>query len=647
MEDRAHLFLGDTDTTTNFEFSRQAVFLAQALPGIPIYLPRIPLNEPKGIDDCREVMGTAFRVFFRKQIERSIVVWPKFSALSVAILLLEREQSALSSLQGSTRELVYARIVKLCAAAQRVELFTANMSRLTELASAILGIGKREMAHAIREEVDGQKLRARTEAQADTVARDAQLRELVSRFGPPAHINKDRELVRINEAFWAGWFAAEYQIIHAAEEERFYVYNPSNGVWERRTVHAIKLILSERIRRAAREWNGYHSLALFDTEPQRRDIVALLRGMVEQKKFFENRPWAIHTQNTMMVLEDRRVRPVAFSPTFRSRNQLSVAYDPSAECKRFHQELLEPAVSAEDATLLQKMLGLMVLGINRPQRIFILSGAPNTGKTTLGRLITNLIGVWNYAELRTEQLAGRFETSRAYGKTLLFGPDVKANFLQSAGAYRLKSLVGGDPMDGEKKNSNEDFPFAGDLNALITTNCKLLVRLQGDYGAWYRRLIIIQYDGQAPAKRIDQFHRLLLETEGSGILNWAIEGLVEYEKDHGVNGDIALTEAQQNRVSALLSESDGLRQFLSSEIVDCGEGDLSSDEIVGRYAGYAKARGWRPLRATIVQTQVRDLLFELFGVSQSHSLQRDGEACRGYRGLRFREPGETDPEQPF
>jgi hypothetical protein len=55
-----------------------------------------------------------------------------------------------------------------------------------------------------------------------------------------------------------------------------------------------------------------------------------------------------------------------------------------------------------------------------------------------------LIGRWNYSELRTEYLTDRFETSRALGKTLLFGPDVKAHFLQSEGAHKLKSMVGGD-----------------------------------------------------------------------------------------------------------------------------------------------------------------------------------------------------------
>ena len=370
-----------------------------------------------------------------------------------------------------------------------------------------------------------------------------------------------------------------------------------------------------------------------NTDHNRRGIVALLRGRVEKRDYFANRPWAIHCQNTMVVMENGIACAVPFSQKFRSRNQLQVCYDHNAKCPRFVEELLQPAVSPDDIALLQKMFGLIVLGVNRPQRIWILSGAPNTGKTTLGRLITHLIGHWNYAELRTEHLSGRFETSRAFGKTLLFGPDVKSHFLESDGAYRLKSLVGGDPLNAERKCSNQDFPFFGDLNVLITSNARLLVRLEGDVGAWLRRLVIIVYNGTPPTKRIDQFYKVLLQEEGPGILNWAIEGLIAYEKDHTQIGDVILTPEQKARVSGLLTESDGLRQFINEEIVASPAQDLSREEIMAQYALYAKKRGWRPLKTSLAASQVRDVILELFGIPEINSVKRNDKSTRGYHGI--------------
>jgi phage/plasmid-associated DNA primase len=334
------------------------------------------------------------------------------------------------------------------------------------------------------------------------------LEELISKFGVPAYCNKNGDPCKINERFWVELLATEKDIIHDRDEDRFYVYNPANGLWERQTLHALKGSLSDRMRRANREWKGCAGIMPLDSEHNRRDIISLLRGVVERQDFFENRPPAIHAQNCMIVFERGQPKRTEFSPHFRSRNQLSVAYDPGAECRQFKEELIRPAMRPDDMDLLQKMFGLLVLGVNRPQRIFILSGTPKTGKTTVGLIIQHLIGRRNCVELRTELLGERFEMSRAVGKMMYFGPDVDPHFLQSKGAHRLKSIVGGDPMDAEKKNSNDDFPFEGTLNVLITSNSRLIVRLRGDYGAWHRRLVIIEYNGKPPASG------LKLSTEG-------------------------------------------------------------------------------------------------------------------------------------
>ncbi len=48
------LFIGDSDTCLNYRFSIAAVKLAELIKPIPLLLPRLPLNGPKGIDDLKE-----------------------------------------------------------------------------------------------------------------------------------------------------------------------------------------------------------------------------------------------------------------------------------------------------------------------------------------------------------------------------------------------------------------------------------------------------------------------------------------------------------------------------------------------------------------------------------------------------------------
>ncbi len=51
------LFIGDSDTCLNYRFSIAAVKLAGMIKPIPLFLPRLPLNGPKGLDDLKESLS--------------------------------------------------------------------------------------------------------------------------------------------------------------------------------------------------------------------------------------------------------------------------------------------------------------------------------------------------------------------------------------------------------------------------------------------------------------------------------------------------------------------------------------------------------------------------------------------------------------
>ena len=92
-------FLGDTDTALLFEFSREAVKLAKALPdGCKLRVPRIPLSMPKGIDDVREELGEEFMDFWQKIIANAIEVTRKLSAEALAVLIVKRELPIIATL---------------------------------------------------------------------------------------------------------------------------------------------------------------------------------------------------------------------------------------------------------------------------------------------------------------------------------------------------------------------------------------------------------------------------------------------------------------------------------------------------------------------------------------------------------------------
>jgi Domain of unknown function (DUF3854) len=141
-------FLGDSDTATNFEFSRNAAFLASAAWRAKVFLPRIPISQPKGIDDCKDALGAGFDIFFADLIQTAIELPKKCEPPEVALWILEREAEAIKALSGSEREKQFSRLIKLCATAQRFST-SHTVSRLCGLARKIIGISPAELKKAV------------------------------------------------------------------------------------------------------------------------------------------------------------------------------------------------------------------------------------------------------------------------------------------------------------------------------------------------------------------------------------------------------------------------------------------------------------------------------------------------------------------
>jgi hypothetical protein len=85
----------------------------------------------------------------------------------------------------------------------------------------------------------------------------------------------------------------------------------------------------------------------------------------------------------------------------------------------------------------------------------------------------------------------------------------------------------------------------------------------------------------------------------------------------------------------LLNESDGLRLFLI-EAVEISLGcNLTTSEIVEKYAGYCSTRGWN-MTTRKTEEQLPDLMMELFHVARSNNIPNGTSKVRGYRGVKFK-----------
>lgn len=449
-------------------------------------------------------------------------------------------------------------------------------------------------------------------------------------------------IAKVNAPFFAGLFAAKSDVIFEQDEDRLYAYNPERGLWQVRAweenlVELSRLMLAEGRREGYHEILGKRGLSLD------KEIQAYLKGLVGKRGAFRKEPDAverfIHFRNGVYVI--RNGKPEGFRPDFRkedySRNQIPVDYVEGADCPRLINELLLPALppetAEEDMRLLFRMLGLFLYGVNLPQRIFILAGAAGAGKSTFAKLAGLLVGRENVAQLRTQHLGERFELFGFVGKTVLIGADVNSKFLLTPGAEVLKTLVGGDYLDGEAKLGNNRVSLLGDFNVVIPTNHQLRVKIEEDAEAWRRRLAVVNFRSHAPAVKIHSFERVLFEQEGSGIVNRALQGLHELLE---AGGSLSMTQAQLQRVDDMLERSEPIGEFLRDRVIKRDGASLAKKRIRERFKDYCRERRWTLPTDREIGSKLPDLMREIFAVAESNNVADPDsivEHVTGYRGV--------------
>ncbi|MDP9300610.1 MAG: phage/plasmid primase, P4 family [Actinomycetota bacterium] len=227
--------------------------------------------------------------------------------------------------------------------------------------------------------------------------------------------------------------------------------------------------------------------------------------------------------NGVLHVPSRTLLP--HSPALFVHHSLPFEFAPNApEPERWHRfldELWGDDFEAID-TLGEKM-GYVLSGDTRQQKLFMLVGPKRSGKGTIGRVLTGLLGPHNVAAPTLAGLATNFGLSPIIGKPLALVSDARlSNRSDSMVAVeRLLSVSGEDSLTIDRKYRE---PWTGRLGArfLILTN--ELPRFTDSSGALASRFVLLTlvrsfYDREDPTLTDT------LLSEAPGIFNWALRGL--------------------------------------------------------------------------------------------------------------------------
>lgn len=187
--------------------------------------------------------------------------------------------------------------------------------------------------------------------------------------------------------------------------------------------------------------------------------------------------------------------------------------------------------SKELVDFLQRAVGYSLTGKTSEQCLFFLFGTGRNGKSTFLSVIKEMLGDYgsqcSAETLMVKSREGGANNDIARLRGSRFVSTIEAEEGKRLGESLVKQLTGGDPIVA-RFLFQENFEFLPQFKIWLAANHKPIVR--GDDFAIWRRINLIPFTVTIPDNAVDKSLLEKLAAERSGILNWAIEGCLDWQR---------------------------------------------------------------------------------------------------------------------
>jgi putative DNA primase/helicase len=302
-------------------------------------------------------------------------------------------------------------------------------------------------------------------------------------------------------------------------------------------------------------------------------------------------PWAFNVLNGTLDLRTGVLHPHDRADLI--TKLAPVTFDPSATCPTF-DAFLRRILSddAETLAFIQRAVGYSLTGLVTEQVLFLLYGTGANGKTRFLESQRLLLGGYSaqadfssFTERRGE--GPRNDLARLHGARLVLSSE--ANEGRHLDEAVVKQLTGGDTI-AARFLYGEHFEFRPQFKLWLAANHRPNVRSVGE--AMWRRIRLIPFQVTIPESERDPQLGEKLAAELPGILNWAVDGCLAWQRG-GLGGAPAVRAATDE----YRQEMDELAGFLADR---CSLNPLAKTPASELYTAY---RAWCGGAGERVQSQ--------------------------------------------
>jgi P4 family phage/plasmid primase-like protien len=385
-------------------------------------------------------------------------------------------------------------------------------------------------------------------------------------------------------------------------------------------------------RKQLREWAGKsESMAKRDAMIRAAQSEPQITALAEQ---FDANKWLFNTANGTIDLRTGKLQDHRREDLITKFS--SVAFDPQAKCPTFRAFL--SAIMGKDAALVefvQRAVGYSLTGDTREQCFFVLHGNGSNGKSTLLDTLRELLGDYGMQTKPDTLLARREEginndVARLRGAR--FVTAVETGEGKRLAESKIKEMTGGDYITA-RFLFKENFDFKPEFKIFLATNHKPEIKGTDD-GIW-RRVRLIPFNvrfwnaqrGESGPPEL-RANKLLLEqlrAELPGILTWAVEGCLKWQRD-GLTAPKAVLEA----TNKYREEEDVLGAFLKDCCVIGPKCHTTSKALNDVYAQWCEANGEKPISKIALAKKLQERGF----------IPTKTSIARGFQGVGLKVEGE-------
>lgn len=294
--------------------------------------------------------------------------------------------------------------------------------------------------------------------------------------------------------------------------------------------------------------------------------------------------------NGTLHIPTKELRP--HCPDFHLTSGVPFNYDPEATAPVFKYAL--DSTVPESAEFIQEYAGYCLTTDTRFELALWMYGPRGSGKSTIIEGIRSALGDQRCGLLSLSDIErSRFALTTLPGKTLMISTEQPGMFVSMSGL--LNQLISGEAITVERKYEH---PISITPSAKLLWAMNELPRIADAGDGIFRRVKVIKFPALADSDR-DPSIKESVKLEGSGILNWAIEGLIRLR----ARGRFEFPKEVISATEDFKLGNDIEGNFLQ----DACKYDLSNDslrtqssELYAAYSAWAKANGHKAKSSTKV-----------------------------------------------